>query len=186
MMSKAEPQKSIQPELLEIRRYPNRRLYDMTRSKTVTLDELHRLVREGYQIKVTETATGADITPRVLTQMMLDLDSGKLEMFPSDLLHAVLQANEKLVGAFMETHFRKALEVFTRSQERFESQWKPLIEPPAPSEWMQPWMAPFRPESAGENGSDRDLRAVVAELGRQVVELQEQMAEGKDLPPEKK
>ncbi len=185
-MSKEAPPTSIQPELLEIRRYPNRRLYDMTRSKTVTLDELHRLVQEGYQIKVTETATGADITPRVLTQMILDLDSGKLEMFPSDLLHAVLQANEKLVGAFMETHFRKALEVFTRSQERFESQWKPLMDPPATPEWMQSWVAPFMPENGQAEGTDRDLRAVVGELARQVADLQEQMAEGKDLPPGKK
>ena len=185
-MSQAVSPTSIQPELLEIRRYPNRRLYDMTRSKTVTLDELHGLVRKGYQIKVTETATGVDITPRVLTQMILDLDSGKLEMFPSDLLHAVLQANEKLVGAFMETHFRKALEVFTRSQERFEAQWKPLVDSPATPEWMQSWIAPFMPETPVTNGSDRDLRTVVEELGRQVANLQEQMAEGKDLPPEKK
>ena len=185
-MSKEVSPTSIQPELLEIRRYPNRRLYDMTRSKTVTLDELHRLVREGYQIKVTETATGADITPRVLTQMILYLDSGKLEMFPSDLLHAVLQANEKLVGAFMETHFRMALEVFTRSQERFEAQWKPLMEPPATPEWMQSWMAPFLPEAEATNGSARDLRAMVEELGRQVADLQAQMAEGKGLPPDKK
>ena len=55
---------TVQPDLLEIRRYPNRRLYDVTRSKTVTLDELHNLVREGYQIRVTETATGRDICKR--------------------------------------------------------------------------------------------------------------------------
>lgn len=177
---------TIQPDVLEIRRYPNRRLYDVTRSKTVTLDELHNLVREGYQIQVTETATGKDITPRVLTQMILDLDSGKLEMFPSDLLHAVLQANEKLVGEFVDTHFRKALEMFTQSRERFEAQWKPLVDPSLARGWMQSWMAPFMPEDGDAPGGEEGLHALLAELSREVAALREQIAAGKDLPSDKK
>ena len=57
---------------------------------------------------------------------------------------------------------------------------------PATPEWMQSWVAPFMPENGQAEGTDRDLRAVVGELARQVADLQEQMAEGKDLPPGKK
>ncbi len=51
---------------LEIKKYPNRRFYDVTRSRHVTLNDLHELVQAGNEIVVTDTATGADITNIVL------------------------------------------------------------------------------------------------------------------------
>ena len=167
------------PEVLEIRRYPNRRLYDVTRSKTVTLDELHGLVVSGHKIRVTETATGEDITARVLTQMILDLDIAKLEMFPVGLLHAVLQANENLVRDFMDTHFHQALELFSRSREQFEAQWKPAVNPAVGTNWMQAWMAPFmgtEPAAPEKTPAEDDLAQVVKDLSRQVAELQKEMS----------
>ena len=166
------------PEVLEIRRYPNRRLYDVTRSKTVTLDELHRLVVEGRQIRVTETASGEDITARVLTQMILDLDIAKLEMFPVGLLHAVLQANETLVRDFMDTHFHQALEMFSRSRKQFEAHWQPAVGPAVGANWMQAWMAPFMGTEAASPEStpqEEGLVDVVKDLSRQVAELQQEM-----------
>ena len=165
-------------DTVEISRYPNRRLYNVTRSKTVTLDELHRLVVEGRQIRVTETASGEDITARVLTQMILDLDIAKLEMFPVGLLHAVLQANESLVREFMDTHFHQALEVFSRSREQFEAQWRPAVNPAVGGNWMQAWMAPFmggEAVSPAKNPEESALVGVVKDLSRQVAELQQEM-----------
>mgnify|MGYP001828006216 CR=1 FL=1 len=172
------PDSATLSRLLEIRRYPNRRLYDVTRSKTVTLDELHGLVVEGRQIRVTETATGEDITGRVLTQMILDLDIAKLEMFPVGLLHAVLQANESLVREFMDTHFHQALELFSRSREQFEAQWQPAVNPAVGANWMQAWMAPFMGAEAASSQrrpEDEALVDVVKDLSRQVAELQQEM-----------
>lgn len=178
-MIESMPAVTAPSELLEIRRYPNRRLYDATRSKTVTLDELHGLVVEGRRIRVTETASGEDITARVLTQMILDLDIAKLEMFPVGLLHAVLQANENLVREFMETHFHQALELFSRSREQFEAQWQPAVNPAVGANWMQAWMAPLMgagTEPKEEAPKEEGLAEVVRDLSRQVAELQTEMA----------
>lgn len=50
----------------EIRRYRNRRLYDLGLRRTITMRELSAIVREGHRVRVTEHATGEDITVAVL------------------------------------------------------------------------------------------------------------------------
>ena len=59
---------------IELRRYPNRRYYDSTRSQHLTLDDIYRLVRDGYSVTVSDSKSGDDITARVLTQLILEHD----------------------------------------------------------------------------------------------------------------
>lgn len=180
-MIEALPSPTASADVLDIRRYPNRRLYDATRSKTVTLSELHQLVVGGQRIRVTETSTAEDITARVLTQIILDLDIGKLEMFPEGLLHAVLQANEGLMREFMETHFHRALEHFADSREKFEAQWKQSATPIGAQDWMKAWVNPFMPPVDSPAAPESEgLVDVVKDLSRQVAELQKQMTEHRE------
>lgn len=53
----------------EIKRYRNRRLYDTESRKTITQSELADLVRAGFSVRVTDFATGEDITVNVLGQI---------------------------------------------------------------------------------------------------------------------
>ena len=46
---------------LDIRKYPNRRYYDATRSRHLTLPEIRNLIRDGYDVTVTDSRSGADI-----------------------------------------------------------------------------------------------------------------------------
>jgi polyhydroxyalkanoate synthesis repressor PhaR len=53
-----------------IQKYPNRRLYDMTESRYVTLDEVRALILEGHDITVQDRRTQADITRTTLLQVL--------------------------------------------------------------------------------------------------------------------
>jgi polyhydroxyalkanoate synthesis repressor PhaR len=88
--------------VLDIRKYSNRRLYDATRSQHITAEDLHRLVREGYDVVVTDSATGADITHQVLAQLILEREAPKLEVFPVTLLHEIIRANQQMWKRFVE------------------------------------------------------------------------------------
>ena len=88
--------------ILEIRKYSNRRLYDATRSRHITAEDLYQLVRDGYDVVVTDSATGADITHQVLTQMILEREAPKLEVFPVTLLHEIIRANQQMWKRFAE------------------------------------------------------------------------------------
>ena len=84
-------QQSSQP--LHIRKYPNRRYYDTTRSQHVTLRNLYELVREGHPVTVTDSRTGEDITNAILVQVLLVRAPSKLELLPSAFVHQFLRAD---------------------------------------------------------------------------------------------
>ena len=63
-----------QPEVIQIKKYPNRRYYDTSNSRHVTLQEMHDLIVSGKDICVTDSRNGDDITNLVLTQILLERD----------------------------------------------------------------------------------------------------------------
>jgi polyhydroxyalkanoate synthesis repressor PhaR len=65
---------SDEPRTLEIRKYQNRRYYNGTRSRHLSLQQLHRLIIEGYNIRVLDAKTNQDITPKVLTQISSNMN----------------------------------------------------------------------------------------------------------------
>ncbi len=55
-----------------IKRYANRKLYNTESSRYITLKGISELVREGKDIKVIDNETGDEITPIVLSQILVD------------------------------------------------------------------------------------------------------------------
>lgn len=105
---------------VEIRKYPNRRYYDTARSSYVTLSEIRELIRQGVDIRVVDSKSEEDITPKVLAQIILEHDTPKLQIFPVELLHQLIRANEVLVRGFVESFLGQALVVFIESQRLFD------------------------------------------------------------------
>lgn len=54
-----------------IKRYRNRRLYDTATSRTITQFDLARMIQEGHEVQVIDSATGDDITLEVLGRVMV-------------------------------------------------------------------------------------------------------------------
>jgi hypothetical protein len=54
-----------------IKKYANRKLYDTQTSRYITLSGISELVRDGYDIEVVDRETGADLTPLILSQIVL-------------------------------------------------------------------------------------------------------------------
>jgi polyhydroxyalkanoate synthesis repressor PhaR len=55
-----------------IKRYANRKLYNTESSRYITLRGISELVREGQDICVIDNETGEEITPIVLSQILVD------------------------------------------------------------------------------------------------------------------
>ncbi len=54
-----------------IKRYKNRRLYDLEASRTLTQPELASLIKSGVEVRVIDSSTGEDITAAVLGKIVL-------------------------------------------------------------------------------------------------------------------
>src|SRR5215813_5394423 len=109
---------------LEIKKYPNRRYYDATHSKHLTLDEIQGLIQQGYDIRVVDAKTSSDITAQVLTQIILELDTPKLDSLPVPLLVRIIRMNDQLIKDFIEKYFNQALKSFLEYQQQLEEQFR--------------------------------------------------------------
>lgn len=76
---------------MKIRKYPNRRLYDVDASRYVNLTEVADRVRNGDDLAVEDAATGRDLTHEVLMQIALETLQGA-DLLPVSLLRRVIRA----------------------------------------------------------------------------------------------
>jgi len=187
---------------LDVRKYPNRRYYDATHSRHMTLEELRSLIREGYDITVTDSKTGADITAQVLTQIILELETPKIDSFPVALLLRMIRSNDQVVRDFVEKYFNQAFGAYVDYQKQMEEQLRKMpgmtgFFPPFGA-WAQTMTNPFAgatgsspgepprpatpPASATPAGEEKaGLHDAVAELQRQLAALKAQL-ESKKTP----
>src|SRR4030095_11118666 len=113
---------------LEIKKYPNRRYYDATRSRHLTLEEMRSLIREGYDIRVTDSKTGADITAKVLAQIILELDEAKIETLPVALLQRLIRVNDQVIKEFLDRYFNQALTHYLKYRQQVEEHLRSAAE----------------------------------------------------------
>ncbi len=65
-----------------IKKYANRKLYDTQTSRYITLEGISQLVREGEDIQVVDRDTGRDLTPLILSQIVVG-EEKRTEMEPA-------------------------------------------------------------------------------------------------------
>lgn len=146
-----------QQPVVEIRKYPNRRFYDATHSRHVTLSEIHDLICAGRDVLVRDARSGEDITNVVLMQIILERDAPKLAVFPANILHLVIRTQQQFLGGVFEQFFHQMSAAYRQSQEN----WARMMglstlppeapaagmagAPPTPMDWARRWMQAFTP-----------------------------------------
>jgi polyhydroxyalkanoate synthesis repressor PhaR len=166
---------------LNLKKYANRRYYDSSQSRHLTLEEIRSFVQRGYDVRVTDAKTGDDITPQMLTQIILELDTPKLNSLPVPLLVRIIRVNDQLVKDFIEKYFNQALKSFLDYQQELEEQIRrthglPSVFPSV-SLWtkamLQPFAAAFRPSP--DDGASSRVAAENTELRQLIRDLQAQV-----------
>jgi polyhydroxyalkanoate synthesis repressor PhaR len=116
-----------------IKKYPNRRLYDTSTSRYITLDEVRNLVVEGIPFKVVEKKTDEDLTRNILLQIIMDYESGDGEpMFSIDLLIRFIRNYGESSQDGFKSYMEQSMEFFSQQQDILKEQLtKPKIENPA-------------------------------------------------------
>ncbi len=147
-------------EKLDIKKYPNRRLYDATRSQHITLYEIHDLILEGHDVQVTETSSGADITNLVLMQIVVERQQLKLDLFPAAVLHMLIRSQPQAFQATIEQYFGPFMNVFAQSQKQFDEHIRKTFGTTmtTPIQWANTMMQAFQPnQSARSTPAKRDI-----------------------------
>jgi polyhydroxyalkanoate synthesis repressor PhaR len=108
-----------------VKRYSNRKLYDVQESRYVTLEELEDLIRSGRQISVVDAATGEDLTSVTLAQIILESERNRRAALPTGFLHQLIKHGEAW-QEFVQKSLRASLEGVITSQreaDRILKEW---------------------------------------------------------------
>ena len=153
-------------EVIQIKRYPNRRFYSRDESKYVSLQDIERLIQEGRTIEISDSQTAESRTRTVLTQIILDRQPDNISLFPVDMLHSIVRSNN-LVTDFLRDYFQHSLTYLDYLQ-RHSTSAKDLVNP---MHWAKAWMDGFKPK----NGSSKQASDEKAQLAQRIEELEERI-----------
>ena len=92
-----------------IKRYGNRKLYDTSESRYITLDEIARLVRSGNDVKVIDNENGDDLTAITFAQIILEEEKRRSSLISLGLLRELVQHGEDTL-AQLRTRVEKGVE----------------------------------------------------------------------------
>ncbi|MGH8016211.1 MAG: polyhydroxyalkanoate synthesis regulator DNA-binding domain-containing protein [Candidatus Zixiibacteriota bacterium] len=104
-----------------IKRYGNRRLYDMATSSTITQTELAEIVKKETEIKVVEAGSGKDITNAVLGRLMLfETSRWKNEHNQKELFKTIIKAGGEKSMSILKNTFLASVGAIKMSAEKAE------------------------------------------------------------------
>src|SRR3546814_10303367 len=86
----AKSKGAAEDDVVTIKKYANRRLYDTERSCYITLDDLGAMVRDGRDFRVVDAKSGEDITHNVLTQIIMDEETRGETLLPVNFLRHLI------------------------------------------------------------------------------------------------
>lgn len=100
-----------------IKKYPNRRLYDTTESRYITLNDVRRLVCEKQDFVVVDQKTHEDITRSILLQVIAEQESGE-PMMSQDFLSQVIRSYGSAMQGFVGSYLENSLKLFANQQQQ--------------------------------------------------------------------
>jgi polyhydroxyalkanoate synthesis repressor PhaR len=110
-----------------IKKYANRRLYDASQSRHVTLEDIREFIVEGEKVTVVEDKTGEDITRLILLQVIAEQEQFGKPILSTPLLESIIRFYGNGMQEFMSRYLEKSVETFARQQETLQAQISKLM-----------------------------------------------------------
>jgi polyhydroxyalkanoate synthesis repressor PhaR len=103
-------------DVVIIKKYANRRLYDTESSSYITLEKLAQMVREKRQFKVVDAKSGEDITRAVLAQIIMEEEARGATMLPVNFLRQLIGLYGDSMQSVVPHYLEASLEQLQRNQ----------------------------------------------------------------------
>ena len=177
-------------DVVIIKKYANRRLYDTESSTYITLERLAEMVRQKREFQVVDAKSGEDITRSVLTQIIMDEESRGTTMLPVNFLRQLISMYGDQMQAVVPQYLEASLDQLQRNQSQIREAMagafaaNPFAEMARRNMEMftaaatggQPKASEAAPgDAAKPAGGDDNNKAELAGLKAQLAELQKQL-----------
>lgn len=113
----SEKKTNTSQQAVLIKKYANRRLYNMETSTYVTLDDLADLVKRNVDFTVRDAKTDADLTRQVLLQIILEKETAGTEIMPVEMLRSLIRYYDTDLHQSLSSYLNGSMSSFSRNQE---------------------------------------------------------------------
>ncbi|MGH7432283.1 MAG: polyhydroxyalkanoate synthesis regulator DNA-binding domain-containing protein [Candidatus Methylomirabilales bacterium] len=154
-------------EQVVIKKYSNRKLYDLNRSRYVTLEEIAEMIRQGRQVRIVDADSQEDLTNVTLVQILLE-EEKRRNLLPVAFLHRLIKYGEMYQDVFRQ-YLSSSLEAMLsvqREAKKGMEQWTKL-------EGLDDEMAPSREPAIRENPTN--VKAELDSLKEKLTELEKKL-----------
>ncbi len=109
----------------KLKKYPNRRLYDMTDSKYVTVEDVRKLIVKGESIQVIDSKEENDITRSVLLQILAEQEQeGHGTILTNRTIEQLIRFYGDSVGRVVSRYIEEAISAFLEQQDLYRDRMR--------------------------------------------------------------
>jgi polyhydroxyalkanoate synthesis repressor PhaR len=116
------------PDKITLKKYANRRLYDMEKSAYVTLNQVADLIRQGRRVEVVDAKSKEDVTASILSQIILEEAKNKNILLPVPVLHLIIQYGDNVLGEFFEKYLQQMIQTYLAHKHAVDDQFIKWLE----------------------------------------------------------
>lgn len=113
-----------------IKKYANRRLYDSTGSRHVTLDDIRKLIVSGEKVKVVDDKSGEDLTRAVLLQVISEQEQFGTPVLSTELLEGIIRFYGNPVQEMLTRYMEQSVGAIARQQQAMRAEMAKVMENP--------------------------------------------------------
>lgn len=157
-----------------IKKYANRRLYDSTASRHVTLDDIRKVIVSGEKVKVVDDKSGEDLTRSVLLQVISEQEQFGTPVLSTEFLEGIIRFYGNPVQEMLTKYMEQSVGAIARQQQAMRAEMVKVMENPmAPMaefarQNMEQWakmqssvlsaFSPSKPASPAPDDSDAPMK----------------------------
>ncbi|MCA9973149.1 MAG: hypothetical protein KC425_23180 [Anaerolineales bacterium] len=112
--------------MIVIKRYPNRKLYDTSVKRYITLEGIADLIRDGNEVQVVDHTTGEDLTTLTLTQIIFEQEKKQSGFLPHAVLTGLVKAGGETLTTLRRT-LASPLDMLNQVDEEIERRVQQLV-----------------------------------------------------------
>ncbi|MEM6775898.1 MAG: polyhydroxyalkanoate synthesis repressor PhaR [Pseudomonadota bacterium] len=114
--------------LREIRKYANRRLYDLRTSRYINRDDLRELIADGFTVRVVDDVSGEDITRSLLLQLLAEQELGGQPVLSDAILTELIRYYQHPMQALLGSYLQKSIETFIAQRQNLQGQLQKVLD----------------------------------------------------------
>lgn len=119
--------------MITIKKYPNRRLYDTSKSQYVNLEAIKELVMLHTDFEVLDSKTGENLTQSILLQIITEQESNEQQaLLTQTVLKQLIRFYGSDMQGFMRQYLEQSIAVFMEREDAMQSAMSGLVESSSP------------------------------------------------------